>query len=248
MKLKIYLVIYTIITLVLIATPFVKSASLPPVEAGECIELSQTCDNCTFINITTIRFPNSTIALNDLVMTQDGTEYNYSFCDTRTLGTYTYKTEGDPDGLAEVESITFEVTGTGFEFTQARSTFYTALLIILMFLFVISLFAVSKLPTKDATDEFGVIISINHLKYLRPVILIIVWVILLSIVFTSSNIAIAYLGSNMFGNLLFTIYQLMFWITIPAVFIVFIFIFVQIFRDREVKSLIERGVDIQGKP
>ena len=39
-------------------------------------------------------------------------------------------------------------------------------------------------------------------------------------------------------------YRIMFALTLPGIFIWFIFIFVQLFRDKEMKRLISRGVEI----
>lgn len=139
----------------------------------------------------------------------------------------------------------FEVTGTGFEFSQARSTYYLGLLALLVFFFAVTVYSIPKLPEKYDTDDYGLIIGINKLKYLKPLLFIIAWVLLLAILFTSSNVALAYLGSKMFGELLFTIWRIMFILTLPAVFIWLIFLFVQIFRDKEVKRMIERGIDIR---
>ena len=46
-------------------------------------------------------------------MTKTGTDYNYTFCDTESLGEYSYTTCGDKDGVVSCEDITFESTPSG---------------------------------------------------------------------------------------------------------------------------------------
>ena len=152
------------------------------------------------------------------------------------------------DGIKTSWAYDFEVTGTGFEFSESRSSFYAILLGLLLFFFAVTLYGAFRLPGGNDKDDYGQLMSINNLKYLRPVLLAFSWMLLLGILFTSSNIALAYLGSEMFGKLLYTLYRIMFILTLPGVFVWFILIFVNIFRDREMKRLMERGIDINPNP
>ena len=77
------------------------------------VQLYQICDTCTYVNITSIIYPNSTVLDLDASMARDGTDYTYSFSDTVAIGTYTYTVCGDKDGGFSCEEITFEITPTG---------------------------------------------------------------------------------------------------------------------------------------
>ena len=83
------------------------------------------------------------------------------------------------------------------------------------------------------------------MKYLRPVLYTVSWGILVSIFFISSNISYAYLGETMVAGFFFAIYRTMFILMLPMVFIWFIFLLITIFKDNEVKKMLERGVDVQ---
>lgn len=232
--------------LVILILPVVTAVTIGTVKQSNCINLYQICENCTENNITTILYPlNRTVADHGIRMTKNETYYNYTYCDTTSLGRYIVNGVGDLDGDLTSWVYDFEVTGTGFSFTQSRSSFTFVILGTLMFLFLLTIYSIPKIPRGNTTDDYGMLMSINHLKYLRPVLYCIAWIILIGIVFTTSNVALAYMGTEMFGQLLFSIYQVMFWITIPGVFIWFIFIVVQIFRDAEMKRMLERGIDIQ---
>jgi hypothetical protein len=87
--------------------------SLGASRQGDCVSLVQTCSNCTFSNLTTVQYPNKTISRIGVLMTKYGTNYNYSFCDTNSLGSYIASTCSDVDGIITCVSYNFEVTGNG---------------------------------------------------------------------------------------------------------------------------------------
>lgn len=163
-------------------------------------------------------------------------------------GTYSYIIQCNNTIQGGEDNVALVVTKTGFEFDVPKALYYIALSVLLVFLFSVCILITKYLPSDNPSDEYGQIISIAHLKYLRPILYAVGWALLLALVFTSSNIALAYLEADMFGKLLFSIYQVMFWVTIPALFIWILFILIQIFRDIEVKRMIERGVNIQTTP
>ena len=65
---------------------------------GETIQLYQMCDACSYVNITSVIYPNSTVLHLDVAMNKDGTDYTYSFSHTLILGKYTYTVCGDQIG------------------------------------------------------------------------------------------------------------------------------------------------------
>lgn len=71
--------------------------SLGNFERYKDIELIQICSNCSFVNISTIRAPNSTIIYTDLPMTKNGARFNYSLRPLDYLGNY------QVCGVADVE-------------------------------------------------------------------------------------------------------------------------------------------------
>ena len=65
------------------------SANLGTFKQGECVNI-KTILNATWVNISTISYPNSSLVLSNDNMTKTGQTFSYDFCDTTTLGTYTY--------------------------------------------------------------------------------------------------------------------------------------------------------------
>ena len=97
------------------------------------------------------------------------------------------------------------------------------------------------MPSKDARDEEGAILEVSNLKYLRTILFVVGWMLLMAMTFIGANIGFAYLGSTLVANILFDLYQIMMLLTLPMVVIWFLWIFVKIFRDKEMRNLIDRG-------
>lgn len=94
--------------LALFVLPLV-SADLGNFQQGNCVNIVETCSNCTYNNITSIAYPNSTFALNDASMSKSGSVYTYSFCNTSSLGTYSITGLNDLGTWKD----SFKITGNG---------------------------------------------------------------------------------------------------------------------------------------
>lgn len=192
--------------------------------------------------------PNFNVIIDYKEMTNDYDVHNYTLNSSQTdkLGKYIYDITCTTGRSNQTESFSFDITGSGFEFNEPRSIYSVAMLALLIFFLVGDLYYTFRLPNGNDTDDYGYIISINKLKYLKVVLVFVAWSLVLTILFTASNISLAYLGSEMFGQLFFVLYKIMMLLTYPGIIIFFIFIFVQIFKDMKVKRMIERGIEVQG--
>ena len=162
-----------------------------------------------------------------------------------TLGTHAFyiwcnNTASELGG--EAKGI-FTVTPTGYDFTIEDGLIYFMCILVLCGLFVVLLFVIEKLPSMDSRDEEGAILEISMFKHFRPILWIVEWLIILSIFFILSNIAMAYLFSLMIGNLLWVIFLIMAWSSVLILPLWLIWLFIRLFRDIEYKKMIERGVD-----
>ena len=95
------------------------------------IDLIQICSNdtslCDSCNITSVISPNSTLLLEDKVMTKRQADFNYTFKSTSELGRYNVFGFCQSGDQFKVWSYTFDVTTTGGE---------TNSIVILIFLFI----------------------------------------------------------------------------------------------------------------
>jgi len=85
------------------------SAFLGTIKENECVNI-KTILNTTSVNISSISYPNSTIIITEQPMTKVGHTFNYSFCNTNTIGIYIYDYY-DSEGNVYVND--FEITSTG---------------------------------------------------------------------------------------------------------------------------------------
>ena len=127
------LVLFTIIIMLLSSFVLAQEQSWGTVKKDECINLIQTCANCTSINFTSVVNPDKIAIRTDLVTDKSGTEFNYSFCNTSIIGQYIVNGVGDVDGLNTVFAADFEVTQTGKE-TTINVTMALGIIIILAIL------------------------------------------------------------------------------------------------------------------
>jgi len=139
-------------------------------------------------------------------------------------------------------STSFEVTGTGHGLSQAKSLLYIVILSVLVLLFIVNMVIIPMLPSGNIKE--GELITINHLKYVRSVLYVTAYMLLVSITFTTSNLAIAYLEDGMFGSLLFTIFEMLSWLMLPMVVVWLIYVFYMIFQDKQTKNMLSRGIGV----
>ena len=86
-------------------------------------------------------------------MDKDDTYYNFTYCNTTNLGQYIVSGIGDLDGVRTSWTYDFEVTGTGFEFTESRSSYYLGLLALLVFFLIGNIYLITRVPSGNDTDR-----------------------------------------------------------------------------------------------
>ena len=136
----------------------------------------------------------------------------------------------------------FEVTGSGIELTTSRAMIYSMIILLFIFLFIVIMLGINKLPSGNDRDDNGQLMSINNLKYFRSVLLMFEYLIVVSLFFLASNLASEYLGGKLFFKLLFTIFQILAYMILPIVIIWLVWIFAQIIDDKRMRRLIEHGI------
>ncbi len=137
--------------LCLLIIPTVLAVDLGEFEQNNIVELTQVCDNCTYVHLTTVQYPNSSVIDIGINMTKVRSTYNYSFSNTISIGDYIYTTCGDPDGIYTCQSVDFEITTTGDKVSLSNIIIViTFLLVAGMFLYIGSTFDKEKWMVKTA--------------------------------------------------------------------------------------------------
>ena len=238
------------ILLILVMSIFLVSlvssvdTSIGIVKQGNTIQLTQLCSNCTYVNLTQVLYPNNTYALtpSQNSMTKTGENFNYTWTDTNTFGNYFYTTCGDLNGIVTCQNIGFKVTQSGKILSSGQAMIYLGLLFLLIFLFLIDISSLILIPKENNRDpENGEIVSINMLRLLKPVLYGFAWGLLLSIFFISSNVAFAYLETELFAKFLFVIFQIMFVLTPIIVIFWGWYLLYHVVQDIAINKILKQG-------
>ena len=106
----------------------------------QAINLIQICSDCTWVNISSVLYPNSTIAASNIEMTQDGYTFNYTLPSSKTsaLGMYTVTGVGDESGIPTDWSYIFEVTSLG-NADQTSYLFYIIMFALALIILIIGI-------------------------------------------------------------------------------------------------------------
>lgn len=143
--------------------------------------------------------------------------------------------------------IPISVNNAGEEFSEAKAFLYGSLFLVFIFFMISLLFFINKLPESNTKDEEGKILSINYLKYLRQALWFVEWMLFITILYLSSNIAFFYLGEQLFAKIMFTLFRIAFGVTPVIVVVWFIWMIVKMFHDKQLQNMINRGIFPQGK-
>jgi hypothetical protein len=101
--------LFFVLALMLFLLPFAY-ADLGNYKQNSCINIIQTCSNCTYSNITIILYPDSTTALGEVAMQEIGVLYNYTFCSTTLNGVYNVYGTNDNNAITSSWKDSFIVT------------------------------------------------------------------------------------------------------------------------------------------
>lgn len=138
---KIILSIFVMVLLVGIV--MAAQTTLGTFKQAEDITIVQICGDCTFNNITSITYPNSTKILGstDILMTKSGAEFTYELDggNTTNLGTYFVNGVGDLSGTNTAWVVPFTITPSGNSGT-ANIVFFMFIILVLYTITFVGLF------------------------------------------------------------------------------------------------------------
>ena len=114
---------------------FASAISIGDFQQNTDVELYQTCNNCTYCNLTSIK-QQATTLLTDVEMTKTGTYYSYNLTsgNTTTIGKYTYCYDCGNNADSRTGCIDFKITLTGEQISLSNS------IIVIVFLILAGIF------------------------------------------------------------------------------------------------------------
>ena len=214
--------------------------SMGTFKQGEEINLIQICDNCSYNNISTILYPNSSVIISNVTMTKDDTYYNYTFSDTSTLGNYIVNGFGDLDGVKTTWSYDFEVTSTGFILETADSLLYIIILIVTFILFLGFLYPAIKLPYSNKVNSDGSITGITRAKYLKLLSIWFAYGFFMWFLQTLNGISSSFIKLTYLSNFITNIFTYSQGFSLVVTFLILIIMFVEVWKDIIISKAIKR--------
>ena len=131
MKNKIMILIFGMLLI-----SFASAYDMGTFPKGECVEITQTCASCTYVNLS-INYPNTTLAVtNDGMASIGAGGWRYSFCDTNTTGDDPYVIYGEGDLLGTAtgfSELTFKITENGSDLNDMNKGSNPLLFILCLF-------------------------------------------------------------------------------------------------------------------
>lgn len=138
-RMKRNILLIAIIFFILSGIATAEINELSPIEAGDCISISQSCASCSYNNVSSILLPDKTHSYLEASMTQNGAYYNYTYCDTTQEGEYIVFGHGDLDGEDKAWAYIFNsrIRGDDLDTTITPIIFLIAVLLALaVFIFL----------------------------------------------------------------------------------------------------------------
>lgn len=245
------LLICFLIMLILGITFFilVKPVKAETYKLDSLVNLVQTCNNCTFCNVSKIIYPNGTIFLTNLQMTQDSNSYNYILTNNYTgiLGEYNWWYICGNSVEIATGKLTFSITATGKELTSSKSITYILIFIISFIVLIVLLIVGIALPVKNNTDELkGYIVSISLLKYFKIFCLGLAYLMALFISYMAYIMAYSFLDMDFITNIFRTIYTILLILVLPLFIFLMYFTIVKWIDDSKIADMLSRGLHING--
>lgn len=213
------------------------NANLGTFSPSSCVDI-KTILNTTSVTLSTVNYPNSTVAISSVPMQQSGLTFNYTFCDTSTIGTYTYDYY-DSEGNVFVNDFIINPSGTSL--SSGQGMIYLVLLLILLALFGLTLYGALKLKWKHDTTEDGKIVSVRKLRYFKPILFVFAYIELMWISGILYSVASNLLPYDSVSPIFYWVYEIMLYSLIPISFTTLFFCLIVLVQDRKLRKKIFRG-------
>jgi len=224
-----------------------SSPTLGTVRQDNCINLMQTCADCTYNNITNVLYPNSSIAMGNAGMTKAGTQYSFQWCNTSVIGTYFVNGFGDLGGTKTIWVYTFDVTATGNVLDTPKANLYIFSFIFCFILFIGLLIAGFAIDGNDKSDAMtGYIIAVSNMKYVKMLCFSFAYIFFIMISYFSWMISYAFLQFNFLSSILQWVFYILAACALPF-FIFFVYLTItNLIRDTKVKDALLYGIKTRG--
>ena len=244
---------YYLIFLLLLIMPFVSGYTEVYQEDTEvdlkqgCYNNGTLCSSSATCNITVID-PSRLPLVNNDVMTQHITRayFNYTLNITQTseVGQYEYRIVCQDTGLANFGTFEFLVTSSGNDPSLAEVVTYGVLGMFLVFLFILSVVGVAKLPRSNKVGDDG-IIDVNFMKYVRQILFFMAYILMIGITYFAWQISENLIFLDIISNFTKVLFYLLAYTLAPAFGVFMLFVIIMAINDKRIQKAMVRGVPVR---
>ena len=211
-------------------------------QQGTNVELLQSGANFSFCNITSVRDPDSYSLIENVQMTKDGNEYNYTLNSSYTAKIGNYIVNGFcSNGTTEIVwAYDLKVTPSGKESSTGESILYF-LFTILVFGFLVLLFYFSfATPHKNEKDDRGRTLKIIKLKYLRVFFISLIYPTIIVLLNLLNGLAVNFTTLTIFSGTLGFLFEMMLRLAWIWTLIIIAWIVVYAIQDTNAKKMMRK--------
>lgn len=208
--------------------------SMGTFKEGQQIRITQICYDSTYITLTSVSFPNSTLAINQTNMSNAGNgEFYYIFTNTSTIGRYDVR--GISDGCDNTFSFYFDVTKNGDKIETGTSLIYFLVTLFAFGIFFIITWLFLNINGENPKDETGYL-GINYRKYIKTALFPLVYVSFLWFFNFIIGLSNNYLGLTLYANTLNFLFLILAKLVYPIIAVTFIIEIVLMVKDNNIKK------------
>lgn len=220
----------------------VSATSIGVFEQGKDVELYQTCNNCTYCNFTSIKYPNSSTILSNIEAIRDGTYFSYSLSggNNSVVGTYIYCY----DCGNNIESLTgcleYSITKTGTKLEMSESVIYILLTLAILGIFLLSLYFAIVTPYSNRISEKGIVIKVTKTKYIKLALILLSYVLFVWFLNVLIGVSDNFLTLTLYYGFISFLFTILMNLTIPFGIFILVVSFFEIIRDANIQKAINK--------
>jgi hypothetical protein len=234
-----------VVFLLLVPLVYSEVQTLPTQQLNSCVNIPQTCSNCTYVNITQVTYPNMTTTIIGELMTSSGYNYNYSFCNTTLLGDYIVTTCGDVDGVLSCVNYDFLVTSTGTILETSQAIIYFVFLICAIGAFIICLYYAVKIRWSHERDEEGFIVNVNDLRFVKIVMIVFCYLILMFIFGLMTGITSNFIPEIGVSGFFKWGFNILLALMYPLIVSSLVFALMIFLSNKKLQNALEKGIPVE---
>lgn len=184
-------------------------------EQNKEVELKQTCvingSFCGGCNISSVDYPNGSIAISDVEMTKRTADFNYTLNKNYTsmLGTYTVNGYCRWNDVLKNFVYYFTVTPNGEELTEGQAIINVFLTLILFGLIVSFAYFIIVIPKENERNSRGDYVKIIKLKYLRIMFIAFLYPLIIILLNLMNGLAVNFSTLSMFSGIIGFLFEVM---------------------------------------